>query len=254
MIKNLSGYNFYKVNIYSFLWFIPAIMTFYLIFPFYYRVFEKSKNKLMFMISILEIWLFFSLLLRGIEREEMYGFTNRIPIFLIGVFFGWLCQNRNIQLHKAEWLVIVINLILGLYLSFLANFRDLQLIVPVSNCCFPNIMISVSLCFLIAKGMDFINQIHITKWLAKSVTLFMGFFGSISLEMYCVQEWLGDRYLNVLAGRYGNGVANLIFFIIVTLCSLLLRIITKAIIYILDLPFRLRADKSQNSTIDNDRD
>jgi len=40
-IGNITGFNFWTVSIYSFLWFIPAIVMFYLIFPLYNHFLKK---------------------------------------------------------------------------------------------------------------------------------------------------------------------------------------------------------------------
>lgn len=46
--KNISGINFYTKSIYSFLWFVPAILTLYLFFPWYYKLFTKTKKPVLF--------------------------------------------------------------------------------------------------------------------------------------------------------------------------------------------------------------
>lgn len=42
--KNISGINFYTKSIYSFLWFVPAILTLYLFFPWYYKLFTRKSR------------------------------------------------------------------------------------------------------------------------------------------------------------------------------------------------------------------
>lgn len=87
--KNISGINFYTKSIYSFLWFVPAILTLYLFFPWYYKLFTKTKKPVLFFLCSLEVWLVFSLFVRETMRGDLYGFTNRIPVFLAGVLLGW---------------------------------------------------------------------------------------------------------------------------------------------------------------------
>ena len=55
-IKNVTGWNFYAHSIYSFLWFIPAIMTLYLVFPLYWRFYSRAKNQLVFTLVALAVW------------------------------------------------------------------------------------------------------------------------------------------------------------------------------------------------------
>lgn len=90
--KNISGINFYTKSIYSFLWFVPAILTLYLFFPWYYKLFTKTKKPVLFFLCSLEVWLVFSLFVRETMRGDLYGFTNRIPVFLAGVLLGWLTK------------------------------------------------------------------------------------------------------------------------------------------------------------------
>lgn len=86
--KNISGINFYTKSIYSFLWFVPAILTLYLFFPWYYKLFTKTKKPVLFFLCSLEVWLVFSLFVRETMRGDLYGFTNRIPVFLAGVLLA----------------------------------------------------------------------------------------------------------------------------------------------------------------------
>ena len=233
-LKNISGINFYTVNIYSFLWFVPAILTFYLIFPLYYHIFSKAKSKVLFTCGVIVLWLLASMVLRGTLREDLYGFTNRIPIFLIGILLGWLCQNRRIDFSKGSWLFFALTLVLGLYLSYQTNINGLEILVPVSNCCIPNILLSVSLSFLLSKLFDLLYNFFATKWLSIALTKFLGFFGMISFEFYCIQEWLAEKMLPTLTQKIPNAVTNLVLLVSVTLCGLALYFTNKGFIWCID--------------------
>ena len=108
-------------HLYSFLWFVPAIITFYILVPIFYAVFKRAKNKYIFILAVLEIWLLVSLLLKAYMREDLYGFTNRIPIFIMGVFLGWICREKTVHFNKTTWIFLIITLILGLYLAYQSN-------------------------------------------------------------------------------------------------------------------------------------
>lgn len=77
------------------------------------------------MLAVLEIWLLVSLILRTVMREDLYGFTNRIPVFIMGVFLGWLCREKKICFHKFTWIFLMITLILGLYLVYQSNMNGM---------------------------------------------------------------------------------------------------------------------------------
>ena len=212
-LKNLSGYNFYMSNMYSFLWFGPAIMTLYLIFPFYHFLFKKSASKYQFTFAVLLIWVFLSLFVSGTLRGDLYGFTNRIPVFVIGVLAGWMVQEKEWIFTKFTWVLCLMTFAMGLYLSYKTNYENLYLVVPVSNCCIPNLLMTISGCCLLAKGFSVVD----TYWrLAGKVILkLFGFFGTISLEFYCVQEWIGQTIRGRMLDSYGKMCINAVDFVCV---------------------------------------
>lgn len=233
-LKNISGINFYTVNIYSYLWFVPAILTFYLLFPLYYAIFSKAKNKTLFTLGVLAIWLLVSMILKDTLREDLYGFTNRIPIFIIGVLFGYNCQNKKSETGKGIWLFFLAVLALGLYLAYQTNFNGLYILVPISNCCLPNILISVSLPFLIAKTIDILHKFIGTRWLSFTINKVLCFFGMMSLEFYCVQEWLASKVLGQLVEKYGAAISNLLLLCLVTLSALALFFVNKGFVFVVN--------------------
>lgn len=191
--KNITGYNFYTRNIYSFLWFVPMITTFYLLFPWYYKRFCKSSRPILFFACSLELWLMLSLFLRDTMRGDLYGFTNRIPVFLTGVCLGWVMQNKKTAFTKTTWAAVAVTFLLGLYLSYLTNYKDMYLLVPISNCCVPNILISVSLPFLLARFLSRAGKAGPFQTAGAGLCKILMFFGRFSLESYCIQEWLCGR-------------------------------------------------------------
>lgn len=193
--KNVLCINFYQNNMYSFLWFVPAIMTLYLLFPLYYKIFSKASDKLVFTGAIIMIWLFLSVFLRAAPRQDLYGFTNRIPVFLFGIYAGWLTKNKKIEFTLTTWFFLLATAFLGFYYAYMANFVGWGFIVPVSNCFMPNLLIAVSLPFLLAKLFDLICNIPKIGFIVKAIVKIFGFFGLFSLELYCVQEWLCGRYI-----------------------------------------------------------
>lgn len=193
LLGNISGINFYTKSIYSFLWFVPAIVTLYLLFPLYHRLFSSASNKVVFTLSVLIIWLIFSIALNGTLRSDLYGFTNRLPVFFVGCLCGWLSQKRKYQFEKSTWILLLLVLGLGLYLSWLTNFKGMPLLVPTPNCCIPNLLIATSLCFLLPKAMDLMCSTNLLglKKLSCILSRSYAFLGAFTLEFYCVQEYLG---------------------------------------------------------------
>lgn len=218
--QNVLTINFYRVNIYSFLWFVPAILTLYFFSPLYCRLFTKSTGKVRFTLCALIIWLVCTLLVRDSLRYDMFGFTNRIPVFIIGILAGWLAQNRNLVFDRLTWRLLTFILLLGLYLSYLTNYLDMYILVPSSNCCVPNILIAISLPFLLARLLFTLNESRLFRLLGKLLVRILSFFGMFTLELYCVQEWLGEQLVPGLSADYSNLTVNIILFCITTTTAL----------------------------------
>lgn len=223
-IKNVTGWNFYVHNMYSFLWFIPAIMTIYLLFPIYWHVFKSARNQLLLTIGTMVVWALISYLGTDFFRADLYGFINRVPIFLTGVQLGWMTQQEKLPATQRQgtfdleknkplfWSVMVLFFLVGAILSYLTNQRGLQLGVPDSNCRIPNYLLSLSLTFFLVKLCDLIDR----NVVGHAVVRFFGFYGTMSLEFYAIQEWLSDLLLPFLQVRFPNWAINLMIFAIVT--------------------------------------
>lgn len=225
--KNILCINFYTETIYSFLWFVPAIITLYLVFPLYYWLFSKSSNKLVFTAAAITLWLIISIFIRDIMRVDLFGFTNRIPVFMVGVLFGWITQNKKPVFTKLTWVFIGLVFILGLYLAYMTNLQGMFLLVQVSNCCIPNLLISVSLPFLMAKSLDLLNSFRYSKPVGIAFTKFFSFYGLFSLELYCVQEWLGGQLFPKIPYEYSNLTKNLIYLACATAMGFVLYFVIK---------------------------
>lgn len=195
-------------------------LTLYLFFPWYYKLFTKTKKPVLFFLCSLEVWLVFSLFVRETMRGDLYGFTNRIPVFLAGVLLGWLTQQKKTTFTKGTWCLIAITFVTGLYLAYITNYKDYYLLVPTSNCCVPNFMISVSLPFLMAKFLDILSHAKYTKPVGIGLTKVLSFFGTFSLEFYCVQEWLGWKIMGKMFEQQRPGwLINLAVLLAITAVS-----------------------------------
>lgn len=219
-LKNVSGYRFYGVYMYIFLWFVPAIMTLYLLFPLFYRFFKKAPNKGLFLYTVLTVWLFLSVALEHTLREDLYGLTNRIPVFLVGVLAGWTVKEGDLAFTKQTWAACLATFLLGLYFAFKTNYQEMYLLVPSSNCCVPNFLIAVSGTCLLAKLFSLLDGWNCR--LSKGILKFLGFYGSISLEFYCLQEWLCDILMPKLPVGLSPAVIDIIKLTACTLAAFLL--------------------------------
>ena len=218
IIGNLTGFNFFTKDINSFLWFVPAIAILYLLFPLYYKIFNKFPNKILFTAGVIMIWLLISVMVKDIMREDLFGFTNRIPVFVIGILIGYLIQNgKGIDLTVHSCILLFIMLFTGLYLAYVTNFKDFYLIVPLGNSFLPNLFISISLSLLVSKLFEMLEK-RFSKF-AGIILKIIGFFGMISLEFYCVQSWFIDIIPLLTEDGWSKHLVNIMLFFIITALS-----------------------------------
>ncbi|MBR6410758.1 MAG: acyltransferase [Clostridia bacterium] len=238
-IGNVTGFNFFAKTMYSFLWFVTAVVTFYLLFPLYDKIMGQFKNKVVFTGIVLCIWLLLSMSLEstmaGAGRTEFYGFTNRIPVFVLGVMFGRITQERDIIVSRSGWVLIGLLHVIGLFLAEKTCFSGWRILVPVSNCCIPNILSGITLVMLLAKLMDLLSRFKVMRAVEKGI----GYFGVISLEFYCIQ---GVVLHFILLDRLPAGLAkplyNLIAFAGTTAMATVLYLAERGFWFLVELPFR----------------
>lgn len=222
-IKNITGFNFYTVDIYSFLWFVPAIVTFYLLFPLYYKLFSLSKNKLLFTMGVIAVWLLISMPMGDVTRYDIYGFTNRIPIFVWGIYLGYLSKEESFEIGISGWIALAAAFLVGIRLSYQTNIEGGYLLVPVSNCCVPNFILASSGTLLMAGVMEGLSHI---KFVGTAVKAFLSFFGTITFELYCIQELLGIK-LREMFPVLGPKKMNLLVFVSAVAIAYLLHLFVK---------------------------
>ena len=104
-LRNITGISFFFENIYAFLWFGIAIATLYLLFPVYAFFLSNNNKPVIFTIVFTIIWTLLSAAFGHIIREDLYGFLNMIPVFVIGACFS-ACAEKNVFLNINNRLMI----------------------------------------------------------------------------------------------------------------------------------------------------
>lgn len=187
----------------SFLWFIPAIMIFYLVAPFIIRFYNKIGS-FKALIILLVIWLSsMNLLEKTLENHSANIFLCRIPIILIGVF---LAKYEGLWDKKSKSIAAAIMLPVGMFLTWKygymlkANFgiQDIFYIIAI-----PHVM-----GFLILLDLIFSNL--------KS-ELF-NFFGKMSLELYCFQMVFGVFLFGVVFKYIHNSILAFFAVFLIIIC------------------------------------
>lgn len=241
-LRIVSGFNFFTKTMYDFVWFVPAIVICYFVFPLYWKLFGKVSNKILFTAGAVLVWLALTLLLKDVMRPDLFGFTNRIPVFLIGILCGYLTQERKTaNFTVLTYLMLAASLISGLVLWYLVVFKGLYLIVPSSDCFLPTLLIALGLTFLTAKLLDTISR-RLPRF-GKGLTAVLAFFGSVSLELYCVQWWFADIVPMLVDSGWPKYLVDLSVFLMTTATAWVMSVLFKGFWELVEKPFKPRTEQ-----------
>lgn len=219
-VKCICGYTFFTGNVTAFIWYIYAIACFYLLFPLYWCFFSKTGNKYLFFGAALIIWYVTVLLLKNVLSDTAWLVMNRVPVFLLGALFGWMAQNdKTLPDRKSIVLFSVFVLIAGLVLEYICSVYGTKLLVPMPTVFLPALMVGVSLVFLIAAVFEKCGR----------EGKVLKFFGGISLELYCLQEVMGDYFIPLFSKYLPTVAVNILLFALVTACAFALHKINEKI-------------------------
>lgn len=152
------------------LWFVPAILILYLLFPIIYKFIEHYGYRT-FWISIM--CCFFAIFIPIHSQVYELGIP-RLPTFLLGI----LASSRQIALKVNIFNIIISVLVIALsYLHFVLgmNFYSYLFVLQLSY-----ILLSIALPLLL----------FITLKLSQLIKSIWEFFGSITLELYLCHEFI----------------------------------------------------------------
>ncbi len=212
LLKNFTGYNFFFQSIYTFKWYIIAICIIYLLFPFYFHLFNKVDNKKMFTLKTIILWIITFILLQKIIRSDFYGLIWRVPIFMIGVLCEYLILNEKVEIQNSYlWFILILGLIFACFLNGKKSpINDLQLLT--SNLC-------------LAFGSSMLLGSFLQKKNSRAPILYV--WGKSSLELYLFQELIGMKIIKLLLPLKFRLLINLIvLFVVSAICYLLNRLFT----------------------------
>lgn len=185
----------------------------------------KQKDKNIFIICVLVIWFFIAFFGSYFLRKDLYNFIDRIPIFILGIYLWYLNDSKmDINYNTYSITVLIIVFILGVFTVLLTKHYEVYLLLPISECFLPNLLLTISICSLVPLLFETIKHKNL-------ILNFFTFFGKMSLELYCVQEWLGLQIIPVFKELLPNNnlLINILYFAIVTLASYLMFNINKKI-------------------------
>ena len=171
VVKSLTLIEFFQKGGGAFLWFIPAILIFYAVYP----LFLKWNSRLK-VIWVLLIWL-----VAGVFSEHVLSytavfiFTNRIPVILAGYLFKTYCTKHN-NLRRS----FIVLIPLGALLLYMYGFK-VRLNFPIKDM------------FYVLAIPSVIGLVMLSSYVKKCAVT--DSLGSITLELYAVQMIFGQRIL-----------------------------------------------------------
>lgn len=217
---------------YTFYWFIPSILSLYLIYPIFYKFYLKYQIKLIYFISLLSLAT--CIVLAITKHFHFINFISRIPIFFIGSHVQYISTSRN-ALSKKE-----IHFQFSLFLIFFISLIGVMLL-PNKNFIknyglgyYPFTIGTLPLCLVISIVLNKLSQVYQTKNRSRFFVL-LSICGSTSLEIYLIHKQivfnLGELIIAKAANipqelsfiNYGHYLEYIIYFIITLPLSLQLK-------------------------------
>ena len=171
VVKSLTLIEFFQKGGGAFLWFIPAILILYIIYP----LFLKWNSRLK-VIWVLLIWLTGSVFAEHVlSYTAVFIFTNRIPVILAGYLFKTYCTHNN-NLRRS----FIVLIPLGVLLLHMYGFK-VRLNFPIKDMFY---VLAIPTVLGLVTLSSYVKKYAVTESL-----------GSITLELYAVQMIFGQRIL-----------------------------------------------------------
>ena len=192
----------------SMIWFIPAIMIFYLAVPFYLKLVRKMNNITLLIISLV-IWASIMLALENFtENHSLNIFLCRLPIIFLGLCLAGYEGKWKLNVKAGVGVVL---LVVGIALNYNFGYM-IKLAFPISDIFYVTAIPYVMGIVLCADTL-----------FAKLKSYIFSALGKVSLELYCLQMVFGSLIFG-RAIRYVNSslVAFFIVFAIIFILSKLI--------------------------------
>lgn len=171
-------------------WYIPAILAFYLIAPFYMQLIRRCEAY-RWLPLVAVVWCVMVQWVTPVHQSvgHIEIFWSRVPIFLIGVNCGeWIRSSRQ---HDARaWGMVMLLLLLPLLASLhMEQYHHGRYPLFVNRMLY--IPLTVSTCIFLAHLLE-----RVPAWICRP----LAFVGTISLEMYLIHanfvlHWLTPHHL-----------------------------------------------------------
>ncbi|MBR5289317.1 MAG: acyltransferase [Clostridia bacterium] len=212
-----TGYVHVTESITALLWYVPAAMILYAVFPLYHRFLTRAKHETVFTLNCIGVWMLLTLAFQDAVRSDLWVFLNRVPVFLLGVLAGRLRRTRQVTFSGAHWFGVVIAFVLGFEMTRMAAIGKITL--------FPEAVYSLEAAMM---GIALVLLLALLCWLMEACAGLAGRalrlcvaalsqIGRFSLELYCIHQWLNGEIYRCLDGRMSTLMINAV----TILCNLL---------------------------------
>ncbi|MCQ2520579.1 MAG: acyltransferase [Lachnospiraceae bacterium] len=215
LLKIISSAELFQKGGGAFLWFLPAIMFFYLLFPFFQKC--DKRNRWVTLVSVFALWAGIAWEVTSFTNyKAMFIFWNRLPAFFIGFYIQKLDiyiakrneSAKNTQLRMLQAILGIALAVAGYFILYKWGFR-LKLQTPFVDMFY---LLGLPLSFGLILLTSFIPEIKPIKWV-----------GSSTLEMYAVQMVFGYNIAKRLIKNVPSVLAaNLLCIMVVTAIAVLI--------------------------------
>lgn len=187
----------------QFSWYVDAIWVLYLITPILFSVVSKNFN-LKKLIGIIIIMLTVSV---AFFNSELLLFFSRIPIYFIGMYFGYIAVNKG-DLEKRTKVILIGLMVTGFIILSLCIVFCYSIMFNYGLFWYPFIFITPGLCILISMISDNI----LSKLPANFVNRGLSFIGKYTFEIYLLHVVVFEITKKLIEQSYIPN-SNLIWFI-----------------------------------------
>ena len=181
-ILNILTVNYWINSPYQFNWFMSGLIVLYAISPWYYKLFKRSPG----IVTVIGVVLV--LLIVAVTPLHVFYVTTRIPIFLIGFYFGYLILEK--KLSEAEnrrniW-IMFFAFVIGLVCFYYVRTNLWGLVPQLRTLCI--IFIAPFLSLAIAQVLSIFKNYKYP---------FLSFLGKYSLILYLFYDMIADYLIRI---------------------------------------------------------
>lgn len=164
-------------------WFIPTLVLFYLLAPWYFRLYKRIGNGLLLTACAVGVSAVLCVIAALIGQSDLFGSIVRIPVFCLGFWFGEQCEKGE---RKVKLLPLFALLLLGLAAAFIVNRDRFGALMQAGLNAWPALAAAPAIAVLLGSVFDFAAAK--CGLFGKVLLAPFSFFGRYSLEIYLIHE------------------------------------------------------------------